>query len=69
MLDNKGVLEVEVDGQGLVVAVFYRCKALPFTQTKVEDSRARDMRNFYADHTFGRFKLDIAELPKAITGD
>lgn len=37
-------LDVEVDKDGKVVAVWFRCMMLPFKQTNVGDDRADDMR-------------------------
>ena len=42
-------LNVEVDKHGIVVAVWFRCIALPFDQTVVDGPRAREMRHAYAD--------------------
>lgn len=38
-------LSVEVDGAGNVVAVWFRCMQLPFTQSKVDEQRAADLRS------------------------
>jgi hypothetical protein len=37
-------LDVEVDADGVVVAVWYRCRQLPFVQVLVGDKRAEEMR-------------------------
>lgn len=40
-------LDVETDKDGKVVAVWFRCQALPFQQSTAEDWRAEEMRNMY----------------------
>ena len=42
-------LNVELDKNGQVVSVWFRCMALPFDQTIVESSRAKEMRNMSKD--------------------
>lgn len=37
-------LDVEVDKNGEVVAVWFRCQPLPFRQSNVDDWRAKSMR-------------------------
>lgn len=37
-------IDVEVDSSGEVVAVWFRCKMLPFKARAVDDNRAMDMR-------------------------
>jgi hypothetical protein len=44
-IHHTGKVNVELDEDGVVVAVWYRCMMLPFDQTIVSDSRARDMRS------------------------
>lgn len=41
---NNG-LDVEVDKDGTVVAVWFRCMMLPFEQVNVNDERAKSMRD------------------------
>jgi hypothetical protein len=41
-------INVELDINGNVVSVWFRCMALPFTQTTVGDSRAEEMKRMYA---------------------
>lgn len=43
-------LDVEIDAQGLVVAVWFRCQPLPFKQVNVLNQRAVDMRKMYEGH-------------------
>jgi hypothetical protein len=40
-------LNVELDKTGKVVSVWFRCMALPFDQTVVDDERAAEMRAMY----------------------
>ena len=42
-------VNVELDKQGRVVSVWFRCAPLPFTQDRVDDDRAREMDRMYAD--------------------
>lgn len=42
-------LDVEVDREGKVVAVWYRCTLLPFKQEDVDQPRAASMRSCYTD--------------------
>ena len=41
-------VDVELDRDGRVVSVWFRCCPLSFTQTSVGDSRAKEMRSMYA---------------------
>ncbi len=43
-------LNIEVDADGDVVSVWYRCLALPFDVTKVDDERATEMRRMYSEN-------------------
>jgi hypothetical protein len=42
-------LDVETDKNGKVVAVWFRCQALPFQQVTVEKDRALRMETMYKD--------------------
>lgn len=42
-----GEVNVELDHDGHVVAVWFRCQPLPFTQTITNSGRAQEMRNMY----------------------
>jgi hypothetical protein len=42
-------LDVEVDKDGNVVAVWFRCQPLPFRQSDATDTRADEMRRMYGD--------------------
>lgn len=46
-LHQTGEVNVELDSDGKVVSVWYRCMRLPFTQDVVEDYRATEMRHSY----------------------
>lgn len=43
-------LDVEVNPEGRVVAVWFRCQMLPFEQTDVDYTRATEMTNAYTDY-------------------
>ena len=42
-------INVELDESGKVVSVWFRCLALPFTQTVTDNNRATEMRRAYAE--------------------
>jgi hypothetical protein len=44
---GNGEVNVELDRWGRVVAVWFRCQPLPFTQNVVQDSRAENLRGMY----------------------
>ncbi len=44
-IHTSGDVNVEIGPTGDVVAVWFRCRMLPFTQTRVDDSRAAAMHN------------------------
>jgi len=46
-IHRTGEVNVELDKEGKVVSVWYRCMRLPFTQDVVGDSRAEEMRRSY----------------------
>lgn len=54
---NSG-LDVEVDKDGKVVAVWFRCQPLPFKQSNADDRRADEMRRMYSKDMHG-FRADI----------
>jgi len=58
-IHRTGALEVEVDDQGRVVAVWFRCMMLPFKQHKVDQERAHDMETASAaiEHTIEAVEL------------
>jgi hypothetical protein len=41
-------VDVEVDKDGKVVAVWFRCQPLPFKQADASDRRADEMRQMYS---------------------
>ena len=51
-------VDVEVDRQGRVVAVWFRCQQVPFTDTLVDDTRAAEM-----DEAFARRTADGVHMP------
>jgi hypothetical protein len=46
-IHSSTAVNVELDSNGKVVSVWFRCCPLPFTQTVVDDSRANSMRTMY----------------------
>ena len=48
-IHRTGEVNVEVDKQGRVVSVWFRCSLLPFTQKMVDEGRAEDMRGIRQD--------------------
>lgn len=49
-------LDIEVDADGSVVSVWFRCMALPFQQTLVGRDRAAEMNSMYKN------KVDLKRL-------
>ncbi len=49
-IHSGGEVNVELDIDGNVVAVWFRCQTLPFTQNVVDWQRAESMRRSYAEH-------------------
>jgi len=47
-------LDVEVDKNGKVVAVWFRCMALPFEQSLAGADRAVEMEQMYKNRSMGR---------------
>lgn len=45
-----GSLDVEIDEDGNVVAVWFRCMMLPFKTHIVSDTRAQSMKDSYAQN-------------------
>lgn len=48
-IHQTGEVNVELDKDGKVVSVWFRCQMLPFTQRVVDDRRAAEMRQAYFD--------------------
>jgi len=46
-IHRTGEVNVELDNEGQVVSVWFRCALLPFTQNVVGKDRAADMRRAY----------------------
>ena len=46
-IHRNGEVNVETDDNGVVVAVWFRCQPLPFTQSNHGEQRAADMRRMY----------------------
>lgn len=46
-IHSGGEVNVELNGNGDVVAVWFRCQPLRFTQTRIAVGRAQEMRNMY----------------------
>lgn len=55
-IHRTGHVDVEVDENGQVVAVWFRCQALAFKQSNVDSERAKEMKNMY----------DADELPDIV---
>lgn len=58
-IHRTGWLDVEVDSHGQVVAVWFRCLALPFKQSNVDTRRAGEMRGMYQD---ARYTMEIESI-------
>lgn len=65
-----GLIEVELDKQGQVVAVWYGTDPLPFQQRTVDETYAREMREFYMEKRHGHVYrgLQVKEVPCFQTG-
>lgn len=48
-IHRNGELDVELDKDGHVVAVWYNCQVLPFRESVADDRRADEMRRMYSD--------------------
>jgi hypothetical protein len=55
-------LNIEVNRNGDVVAVWFRCAMIPFDVTVVDDERAADMGGAYTDPRCPISKLIAVEL-------
>lgn len=61
-------LHVETDNHGNVVAVWFRCRALPFEQVKTDCIRAGEMKEMYKNmynQEILAIKLRV-DIPKSI---
>jgi valyl-tRNA synthetase len=54
-------LNVELSEDGDVVSVWFRCSALPFDQTVVSKSRAKEMKQMYKTG-ISKIKLNAVEI-------
>jgi hypothetical protein len=63
-IHNSSKLDVEVDVGGKVVAVWFRCQALPFRQSMAEEQRAREMRNMYTNHQCELHGVEVKDPPR-----
>ena len=50
-IHQNGEVNVELDEAGDVVAVWFRCQPLPFTQHRTNAQRADEMRRMYSDES------------------
>ncbi len=50
-IHQNGEVDVELDEAGNVVAVWFRCQPLPFTQNRADSRRAEEMRRMYSDES------------------
>lgn len=55
-------LDVETDETGAVISVWFRCQMLPFEQTRVDASRAEEMRRAYRGHSDEPTRLIAVEV-------
>ncbi len=64
-----GTTHVDVETRGgKVVAVWFRCAAIPFKQTKVEKSRAIEMERMYAERAMPEVHgLMLSETEREVT--
>jgi len=69
-IHRTGNLNVEVDKHGKVVAVWFRCMALPFDQRVVDADRAKTMQEIYEGECQGhRFHSPNESFIRAIDID
>ena len=57
-------VNVETDDHGNVVAVWFRCQPIAFTQSNHGEARAKDMRAMYSDPNHpvpGIIEIEVAE--------
>lgn len=62
-IHGNGEVNVELDIKGRVVAVWFRCQPLPFTQRVVREGRAQEMRAIYQRHMPGIDAIVLREQP------
>jgi len=49
-IHQSGEVNVELDKQGHVVSVWFRCMLLPFTERVVDKDRAESLRKTYTEY-------------------
>ena len=54
-------VDVETNGTGQVVAVWFRCQPLPFQQTRVDTTRAKELRLMHEDITLPKMHAVVLE--------
>lgn len=54
-------VDVEVDRNGHVVSVWFRCQLLPFRQTTVQDDRALEMYQAYSNYNYQLTGVEIVD--------
>lgn len=66
-IHRTGQLDVETDCKGNVVAVWFRCMALPFRQSVSGTDRAEEMRRMYRNVTsvINAIDVDFAETKRS----
>lgn len=64
---SAGRLDIETDQTGRVVAVWFRCQALPFRVTTVSWSRADTMNAMYRDQKLSKLSIRGLEVQDAPT--
>jgi hypothetical protein len=57
-------VDVEVDKNGKVVSVWFRCQHLPFKQSEAGPERAEDMQRMYSGDRQPSLRAVIVEDPK-----
>lgn len=62
-IHNSIKLNVEMS-RGRVCSVWFRCQALPFDVTVVDDDRAADMHRMYVANTCELHGVEVRDVPK-----
>lgn len=62
-IHRTGEVNVELDIKGSVVAVWFRCQPLPFTQSLAREGRAQEMRALYQRQMPGIDAIVLRETP------
>jgi hypothetical protein len=53
-------LDIEVDTNGNVVAVWFRCQPLPFKQSDVDTQRSEEMRRMYETYDATLISVEVS---------